>query len=109
MDFKQQLDQDINDVFLSPDDFGQVVTYYPKTGNSYEVRCIFQEAFQDVNLGGDIDVSSTHPCAWVRQSSIIDKPHKGDEIEINGIRYKIRDPQEDGIGMIMLALTVKNV
>ena len=108
MSFQQQLDDDIENVFLNPNDFGVVATYNPKSDAPYLIRCIFTESHKDIDLGGEVMVSSTHPHCVVRATDIVGGPHVGDGITINSINYNIYDQQPDGYGIVDLELHVIN-
>lgn len=95
---------DLQNVFFNPNDFGEVAIYFPKSGPNYNINTIFEEAYQDVNLNGEIDISSTHPMAWVYDVNIVGGPHKGDQIQIRGNMYTIKDNQPDGVGVMALWL-----
>ena len=79
MSFKEQLVDDIGDVFLNPDDFGEAVQLV-RGGSTYSLLGLYDELpLNGENMGGSVDAISHNPRLFVSASALPDgKPRKGD-------------------------------
>jgi hypothetical protein len=77
--------------------FGKEVLYLPETGGQVSVRAVLEEARQP---------DDTTPGVWavlfVRVADLPAPPVAGDELEIDGARYKVDDIAADSEGGVIL-------
>jgi hypothetical protein len=96
---------DLAGVFFTPADFADTAVITPVTGAPYSINGIFDDAYQAVDPNNGTVVSSITPVFKTAESFLQAPLVRGDQITINGITYKIRDPQPDGVGVVDLFLT----
>lgn len=90
--------------------FGDPVTYIPRTGEAYEIAVtdgaggIFEAVTQLVDPDTGAVVISQQPNIYFRLSDLRASPQNGDRLTVNGVTYKILEPQLDGQGGVTLRL-----
>jgi hypothetical protein len=79
--------------------FGREVLYLPEAGGAATVRAVFQPAreAEDVSPG-------VYAVLFVRLADLSAAPVRGDEVEIEGLRYKVFDIEADAEGAAVLRL-----
>lgn len=100
--FIQELDEDLNDVFFSLDEFGVSMTYTPNsTGVPIQVQGLFDELENPVNAGMEQRFVSKEIIVMIREVDIPgERPKKNDEIEYEGQSYRVIDDVGDRFGVI---------
>lgn len=102
---------DWDDAVLSPlmAVFGDVVTYRPLAGGSYDIAdAAFDENYHVVLDGEDgaPPVASTMPALGVRRAAMQADPVQSDVIDIPAKgRFMVREPKPDGIGHVLMLLS----
>lgn len=83
--------------------FGREVTYLPESGGQAAVRAVFQAVreAQDASPG-------VYAVLFVRLADLPAAPVRGDEVEIEGARYKVFDVEADSEGAAVLRLRRAN-
>ena len=107
MTFKQDLTNDLTDVFFNKVEFAEdatTVTYHPASGSPYEVAVIFDREFESVDPNTEQAVISTQPVARINENDLVAEVKKGDKITVRGQKYLIIKPETDGVGTIFLFL-----
>lgn len=88
------------DILAILSDFGVTVTY-TKDGNSKQVKMIFDNEYQAVDVGGGVPFAMEQPRFYARTSDI-QTASDGDIIVINSVTYIIRVVMPDGTGVTEL-------
>lgn len=91
---------------------GEPLTYRTKDGEAYTetpdgrpLRGIFDEAFEEARLEGDLMVASRRPMLFVRGADLPQAPVKGDRPLIQDRDYEVCEaPRADGSGGWVLFL-----
>jgi hypothetical protein len=79
--------------------FGREVTYLPEAGGQAAVRAVFQPAREPEDASPGV-----YAVLFVRLSDLPVAPVRGDEVEIEGTRYKVFDIEADAEGAAVLRL-----
>ncbi len=79
--------------------FGREVTYLPEAGGQAAVRAVFQPAREAEDASPGI-----YAVLFVRLLDLPAAPVRGDEVEIDGVRYKVFDIEADAEGAAVLRL-----
>lgn len=86
--------------------FGEPVTFIPKVGAQYAGTGIFDEAYREVDLAGGEAVTTEVPVLGIRTSQCPAPLVQGDQLQVRGVLYTIREPQFDGKGGAKLLLNL---
>lgn len=79
--------------------------YFPKSGGvGFKVPGIFDKAYQAVDPNTQTVVSSLIPNLGIKLSDLPTAPVKGDQVVVEGVRYKINEVQKDVHGGARLFL-----
>ncbi|MCS6954602.1 MAG: hypothetical protein NZM33_17325 [Bryobacteraceae bacterium] len=83
--------------------FGREVLYLPGAGGEATVRAVFQPAreVEDSSPG-------VYAVLFVRMADLPAEPVRGDEVEIEAVRYKVFDIEADAEGAAVLRLRKAN-
>ncbi len=79
--------------------FGREVVYLPEAGGAATIRAVFQPAREAEDASPGV-----YAVLFVRLVGLPAAPVRGDEIEINGVRYKVFDIEADSEGAAVLRL-----
>ncbi len=79
--------------------FGREVVYLPEAGGAATIRAVFQPAREAEDASPGI-----YAVLFVRLVDLPAAPVRGDEVEINGTRYKVFDIEADAEGAAVLRL-----
>ncbi len=79
--------------------FGREVTYLPEAGGQAAIRAVFQPAREAEDASPGV-----YAVLFVRLVDLPAAPVRGDEVEINGTRYKVFDIEADSEGAAVLRL-----
>jgi hypothetical protein len=82
---------------------GEPVVYH-RRGEQHEARGVFQASHVGLDPETGVQVRSTQPIVLINGWSLPFKPAQGDEVEVRGARYKVRDAQPDGHTGVLLML-----
>jgi hypothetical protein len=83
--------------------FGREVTYLPEAGGQATIRAVFQLAREAEDASPGV-----YAVLFVRLADL-PAPHvRGDEVEIDGVRYKVFDIEADAEGAAVLRLRKAN-
>ncbi len=108
--FKEDLSNDLDETFFNKSEFAEdagTCIYYPAAGGSYEVAVIFDNEFETVDPDSGERVISRQPVARINENDLQAAVKPGDEIEVRGVRYKVIEPQYDGVGTVLCLLHEK--
>jgi hypothetical protein len=83
--------------------FGREVLYLPEGGGQAVVRAVFQPAREAEDASPGV-----YSVIFVRLSDLPAPPVRGDEVEIEGSRYKVFDIEADAEGAAVLRLRKAN-
>ena len=93
------------------DIFGVPVHYIPCVnkrpglgGQAIEVTGIFDDNRETVTVAGGMDAVVPRPVVELRLSDLGIDPMEGDEVQVEGVSYRILDVQPDGHGAVVLVL-----
>ena len=120
MTFKTDMDADLDNVFINPDEFAVKCIYKPTGGSpaNFNINGIFDREYEAVEVDAETPVTSTHPAIRVKENDLIiplaRDPIDGDKIQVNdpegdivGTKngeYSVIDFQPDGVGTTILLL-----
>jgi hypothetical protein len=79
--------------------FGREVTYLPEAGGQASVRAVFQPAREAEDASPGV-----YAVLFIRLADLPAAPVRGDEVEIEGTRYKVFDIEADAEGAAVLRL-----
>lgn len=79
--------------------FGRDVIYLPEAGGQAAIRAVFQPARETEDTSPGV-----YAVLFVRLADLPLAPVRGDEVEINGVRYKVFDIEADAEGAAVLRL-----
>jgi hypothetical protein len=83
--------------------FGREVTYLPEAGGQATIRAVFQPAQEAEDASPGV-----YAVLFVRLADLPAEPVRGDEVEIEGVRYKVFDIEADAEGAAVLRLRKAN-
>jgi hypothetical protein len=92
---------DLNAAVVST--FGREVFYLPEAGGQAAVRAVFQPVRE-----ADDASPGVYAVLFVRLAGLPAAPVRGDEVEIEGVRYKVFDIEADAEGAAVLRLRKGN-
>jgi hypothetical protein len=107
MTLKDDMADDLENVFFNKDEFAEEWTYHPFGGVDYPITPIFDNEYQSVGPGGSVEINSTNPNIRLRESELHAAPGPKDEVTGRGIRYSLTTPEPDGVGTILFTLRKK--
>lgn len=84
--------------------FGESVTYFPKTGGAIKIRGIFNNEHETVDPDTEQVISSNTPTLGVNLNDLSIEMKNEDQVQIRNIKHKVIDVQEDGQGGAILVL-----
>jgi hypothetical protein len=106
--FKDDLEPDIEKVFINKDEFAEEVTYQPAGGGSFLLSAIFDREHQEItDLGTEAQITSAHPMLTIQESKLPPAslpPAAGDTVIVRTKTYTVIRPRTDGTGIIFLDL-----
>lgn len=79
--------------------FGRDVIYLPESGGQAAIRAVFQPARETEDASPGV-----YAVLFARLADLPLPPVRGDEVEINGARYKVFDIEADAEGAAVLRL-----
>ena len=79
--------------------FGREVTYLPEAGGQAAIRAVFQPAREAEDASPGV-----YAVLFLRLADLPAAPVRGDEVEIDGVRYKVFDIEADAEGAAVLRL-----
>jgi len=79
--------------------FGREVLYLPEAGGQAAIRAVFQPAREAEDASPGV-----YAVLFVRLADLPAVPVRGDEVEIEGVRYKVFDIETDAEGGSVLRL-----
>jgi hypothetical protein len=79
--------------------FGREVTYLPEAGGAAAIRAVFQAAREAEDASPGV-----YALLFIRLADLPAAPARGDEVEIDGVRYKVFDIESDPEGAAVLRL-----
>jgi hypothetical protein len=83
--------------------FGREVLYLPEAGGQAAVRAVFQPAREAEDASPGV-----YAVLFIRLADLPAAPVRGDEVEIEGSRYKVFDIEADAEGAAVLRLRKVN-
>ena len=90
-------------IFFNTDDFASSATYTVQGGSAATIKGIYDNGYNEVDLGGTVAVSSTDPQFTCRTDDV-GSASEGDAIVINSTNYTVRRVEDDGTGVTVLFL-----
>lgn len=94
-------------IFLSPGEFGVTALYSQNEGRGIAVNGIFDRQFMalDTGDGAVTGASVTFTCRADDLAPLLHgKARQGDQLTVDGERWRVVEPQADGTGMVVLVL-----
>jgi len=79
--------------------FGRPVNYLPQAGGDASIRAVFQPAREAEDASPGV-----YAVLFVRLADLPAAPVRGDEVEIEGVCYKVFDIEADSEGAAVLRL-----
>lgn len=79
--------------------FGRSVTYAPESGGEATVRAIVRRGQE-----GEDDLPGVYAVAFLRLLDLPAPPVRGDQVDIDGSRYRVYDIDADGSGAVLLRM-----
>ncbi|GIU75808.1 MAG: hypothetical protein KatS3mg004_2895 [Bryobacteraceae bacterium] len=79
--------------------FGRQVLYLPEAGGAATVRAVFQPAREAEDASPGV-----YAVLFMRLAGLPAAPVRSDEVEIDGVRYKVFDIEADAEGAAVLRL-----
>jgi hypothetical protein len=79
--------------------FGRDIVYLPEAGGSHPLRGIFQRTAEPEDQAPGV-----YAVLFARLAELPAPPVRGDEVEIEGTRYKVFDIEADAEGAVVLRL-----
>lgn len=109
VDFKDQLDADLEDVFFNKDEFAEEITLTPAAQGQdpYTLNAIFDREFQDVDPETERPILSTHPVARINENDLVNPLQPNDTLTIRSTIFEIKTKEPDGVGTIICELKQK--
>jgi hypothetical protein len=94
--------------------FGQPATYTTRTGQTWPLAGVFDEAVADVDVVDGVPVTTVRPCFGFRTVTLPVAAHQGDRLDIpaapgaplDDTPYVIREVRIDGHGWCFLLLNL---
>jgi len=77
-------------------------TFKPENGPVRAIEVIFNAVHQDLDIGGK-PIGAPSPRMWVVTKNLC--PKYGDIVELHGVKYIIREVQEDGLELTELIIS----
>jgi hypothetical protein len=77
--------------------FGREVLYLPEAGGAAAIRAVFQPAREAEDASPGV-----YAVLFVRLGDLPGAPRRGDDVEIDGVRYKVFDIEADSEGAAVL-------
>ena len=108
MDFRNLVDGVLTQSMKT---FGEAVTFFPEEGGVFELRGVFDNDFQLVDVQTDQLISANQPALGVNLNDFNFDLKKGCEVSIRNVRYRVQEKKEDGQGgavLLLHALKVKD-
>lgn len=105
-DFYTQLETDITETFLNPNEFAEQMLYRFRTGGSKVINAIFNNEYTAVDNDSGVAVMSRDPNIIVSTQALGKNPEKGDTVLVKGKNYKVRTAEPNGIGITVMKLQV---
>jgi len=90
-------------VFFDTDDFAVTASYTPAGGSATDIKGIFDDEYEPIEVGGFVPVSSSAPVFQCKTSDV-SAAADGDALTVNSTSYVIRVVMNDGTGVTMLQL-----
>jgi hypothetical protein len=69
---------------------------YRRGEDVHQVRGVYQASHVGLDPETGVQVRSTQPVLLIDARDLPIEPRQGDEVEVRGKRFKVRDPQSDG-------------
>jgi hypothetical protein len=82
---------------------GELVAYR-RRGEQWPVSGVFEANHVGLDPDTGVQVRSTQPALLIQGSALPMDPQQGDEVDVRGVSYVVRDPQPDGHGGWLLLL-----
>lgn len=108
-DFMEQLDRDLDQVFLNAVEFAEVVEFIPSGGTSRPVRAIFDRESIEVDPQTQAQILSTEPKLTLQASDLPEAGRVGldDRFRVRGQLFRPAEPpRPDGTGLLEIFLEV---
>lgn len=87
------------------DTWGQPASYTPaSTGVAESITAVFDAAHAQVELQGEVPISTLRPVLRLRTADLSVAPAQGDSVTISGTAYEVNDTQPDSSGMTLCTL-----
>lgn len=74
---------------------GEPITYR-RRGEQWPARGVYQASYVALDQDTGVQVRSTQPVLLVKRTDLPVSPQQGDEVEVRGKAWHVRDPQPDG-------------
>ena len=104
-EFQQLMEQDLDEGFFVNDfEFAEAVTFIYENGESFELKAIFDEEYEEIDPGSGVAVMSRQPMIQCQSSKFKRRPKNGSQIIIRGVNYDVKEYEPDGTGVTSIRL-----
>jgi hypothetical protein len=79
--------------------FGREITYLPEAGGQAAICGVFEATREAEDAAPGV-----YAVLFVRQADLPSAPNRGDEVEVDGVRYKVFEIEADSSGSAVLRL-----
>ncbi len=83
---------------------GEPVEYTPQGGQPATVRAVFEPQPIELDTDTEVAVLDVRPVLYIREADLLAAPDEGDEVVVDGKRYEVQAPEQDGRGWWALHL-----
>jgi hypothetical protein len=104
MDFKSQLNEDLETVFFNNLEFAEEIDYNPNGGISYKISAIFDDEYESVDPETNSPILSTQPSVLINANDLQAAIGPADTVTVRGTEYRFVTDEPNGVGVIRLQL-----
>ena len=104
MSFKDDMDNDLVETFLNTDDFAEVISFNPDGGTPYNIKSIFDNAYEAVDPETEQPILSLNPTILINGNDLQATIKPADTVTVRGTEYLFTHNQPDGTGPIRVLL-----
>jgi len=109
MGFTDDLETDLDQVFLNKDEFAEEITITPdSSGPPFTTNAIFDREHEEIDPDTGVPVISEKPVVRIQEKDLPFPIEEDDEATVRTIVYKIIDIRPDGVGTTKLFLHIKD-
>ena len=107
MSFKTDTVNDLDNTFFNENEFAEVISFNPDGGSPYDIKAIFDNAYEAVDPETEQPILSLNPTILIDENKILATIKPTDTVTVRNQIYKFTHNQPDGTGPIRILLTEK--